>query len=65
MCKHLPIDYGHGCADMFRFQIIDTIADEPEGVPYLDIGRCLNRITWLNSEAQERRYSLKPIRVRS
>lgn len=50
---------------MFRFQIIDLIADEAEGVPYLDIGRCLNRIVWLNATSQERRYSMKPVRVRS
>ena len=50
---------------MFRFQIIDVIAHEPEGVPYLDIGRCLNRIVWLNCTAQESRYSLVPVRVRS
>ena len=50
---------------MFRYQIVDLIAREPEGVPYLDIGRCLNRIVWLNTEVGERRYSIKPVRVRS
>lgn len=47
----------------FRYQILDAIADEPEGVPYLDIGRCLNRIVWLNATAQESRYTIKPVRV--
>jgi hypothetical protein len=50
---------------MFRFQIFDSLTREPEGVPYLDIGRCLNRIIWLNVVAQECRYSLRPVRVRS
>jgi hypothetical protein len=48
---------------VFRYQIVDLIAEELEGVPYLDIGRCLNRIVWLNTCAQERRYSIKPVRV--
>ena len=48
----------------FRFQIVDTITHEPEGVPYLHIGRCIMRVLWLNQVACELRYSLKPVRVR-
>jgi hypothetical protein len=47
---------------VFRFQIIDLMSGEPEGIPYRYVGRCLDRVRWLNLTAGENRYTLKPVR---
>jgi hypothetical protein len=46
----------------FRWQIVDIIAGESEGTPYLYLGRCVNRVLWLNAAAGAYRYSLRPVR---
>lgn len=51
---------------MFKYEVYEIATGIPEGdLPYRYIGRALMRVTWLNSVAQARRYSLKPLRVRS
>lgn len=49
---------------MFKFQIIDAVTGEPEGVPYRYIGRCLMRMWDLNVYERTSRYTIKPVRVR-
>lgn len=46
----------------WRWQIVDVVAHEPEGVPYKYLGRCLNRVLWLNQTSGKYRYSLRPVR---
>jgi hypothetical protein len=47
----------------FRFEVIDIRTRAPEGDrPYVDVGRCLMRVHWLNLTAQELRYTLRPVR---
>lgn len=49
----------------FRYQVIDAATGAPEGDrPYLDPGRALMRAHWLNLVAQQRRYTLVPVRWR-
>lgn len=49
----------------FRYQVVEAATRAPEGDrPYMDIGRCLQRMRWLNLVAQEPRYTLVPVRWR-
>jgi hypothetical protein len=46
----------------WRYQIIDLVTRANEGIPYRYVGRCLDRVRWLNLTAGENRYTLKPVR---
>lgn len=49
----------------FRYQVVEVGTRSPEGDrPYLDPGRALMRAMWLNLVAQQRRYTLVPVRWR-
>lgn len=47
---------------IFRFQIVDLVTGESEGIPYRYIDRCLMRVWELNIFERANRYSIKPIR---
>lgn len=49
---------------VWKWQIMDTVSREPEGIPYRYLDRCLMRVLWLNATTGEYRYSLKPVRTR-
>lgn len=50
------------CLKGFRWQIVNQATGEPEGRPYLYMGRCWMRVFKLNAEAGDYVYSLRPIR---
>ena len=50
---------------MFRYQVYEIATGAKDGdLPHRFIGRALLRVQWLNACAQERLYSLRPVRVR-
>jgi hypothetical protein len=65
---HVPVHHGiYGWKEnvsTFRYQIIDVMSGELEGVPYRYVGRCLERVRWLNLISGENRYSMKPVRIK-
>jgi hypothetical protein len=51
---------------VFKFQVYEIATGAAEGdLPYRYVGRALMRVQWLNACVQERRYTLRPIRVRA
>jgi len=46
----------------WRWQIVRANTGEHEGVPYRYLGRCIHRVFWLNQQAGDYCYSLRPIR---
>ena len=50
---------------MFRFQIFDIRTGDPEGHPYLHIGRALMRMQEWNIYAGHPQFSMKPVRSRA
>jgi hypothetical protein len=46
-----------------KYQIIDLVTNENEGIPYRYEGRCVERVRWLNATAGECRYSIEPVQV--
>jgi hypothetical protein len=46
----------------WRWQIIAAATKEPEGPPYRYLGRCLNRVFWLNQQAGDYAFTLRPVR---
>lgn len=51
---------------MFKYEVYEIATGAAEGdLPYRYVGRALMRVTWLNGQAQARRYTLKPVRVRT
>lgn len=45
-----------------RYEVYDRTTNQREGdIPHVHIGRCLDRVRWLNLIAQALKYSLRPV----